>query len=228
MFPLRRTSKEPQIDWPALLALLEDDDRRATVARLAPSEGRESFLTALRRIDRALVNETLTAGRRLDTASALVQRPTIAVAGMLNSGKTSLVSSFLSPVGRQRTLRGTSNREGTHRFVLWLPQSWRQDLELWSLLVQRIGDALGQPPEELAEDPAEAAGQYNNRSGDSAKLAVVLLATDPGLDEIGVGLLDCPDIVSDEELGLGSPELRRELLGRAATLSSAFLIVTDA
>jgi len=156
MFPLRRTSKEPQIDWPALLALLEDDDRRATVARLAPSEGRESFLTALRRIDRALVNETLTAGRRLDTASALVQRPTIAVAGMLNSGKTSLVSSFLSPVGRQRTLRGTSNREGTHRFVLWLPQSWRQDLELWSLLVQRIGDALGQPPEELAEDPAEA------------------------------------------------------------------------
>jgi len=228
MFPLRRTPKEPDIDWPALLALLEDDDRRATIARLAPTPGRESYLASLRRMQSSTVSETLTAGRRLDTSSRLVDRPTIAVAGMLNSGKTSLVSSFLSPAGQRRTLRGTSNREGTHRFVLWLPQSWRQDVELWSLLVSRIGDSLGHPPEDLAEDPVEAAAQYNNRSGDPAQLAVALLATDPALDEIGVGLLDCPDIVSDEELGLGSPEQRKALLGRAATLCSAFLIVTDA
>lgn len=228
MFPLRRSSKEPDTDWPALLALLEDDDRRATVARLAPSEGRESYLTALRRIEPSIVKETMTVGRRLDTASQLVGRPTVAVAGMLNSGKTSLVSSFLSPVGQARTLRGTSNREGTHRFVLWLPQSWRKDVELWSLLIERIGEALGGPPEELADDPQEAAAQYNNRTGDASLLSVALLATDPGLDEAGVGLLDCPDIVSDEELGLGSPEERKALLGRAATLCSAFLIVTDA
>lgn len=228
MFPLRRSSKEPDIDWPALLALLEDDDRRATVARLAPTEGRESYLTALRRIEPAIVRESLTTGRRLDTASKLVGRPTVAVAGMLNSGKTSLVSAFLSPAGQARTLRGTSNREGTHRFVLWLPQSWREDVELWSLLIERIGEALGQPPEELATDPDQAAAQYNNQAGDASLLSVVLLATDPGLDEAGVGLLDCPDIVSDEELGLGSPERRRNLLGRAATLCSAFLIVTDA
>ncbi len=228
MFPLRRTPKEPEIDWPALLGLLEDDDRRAAIARLAPVPGRESYLTALRRMRSPVVTETLAAGRRLDTASRLVDRPTIAVAGMLNSGKTSLVSTFLSPRGQQRTLRGTSNREGTHRFVLWLPESWRSDVDLWSLLVSRIGDSLGQPPENLADDPVAAAAQYNNRAGDESQLAVVLLATDPGLDEVGVGLLDCPDIVSDEELGLGSPARRKELLGRAATLCSAFLIVTDA
>ncbi len=228
MFPLRRTTKEPEVDWPALLGLLEDDDRRGAVARLAPIVGRESYLMALRRMHSSIVAETLTAGRRLETASRLVERPTIAVAGMLNSGKTSLVSSFLSSAGQQRTLRGTSNREGTHRFVLWLPHSWRLDVELWSLLVSRIGEALGHPPENLAADPAEAAAQYNNRSGDQSRLAVALLATDPALDDVGVGLLDCPDVVSDEELGLGSPELRKELLGRAATLCSAFLIVTDA
>ncbi|EMI56541.1 hypothetical protein [Rhodopirellula sallentina] len=228
MFPLRRSTKEPEIDWPALLALLEDDDRRATIARLAPTPGRESYLTALRRMQSSVVAETLTAGRRLDTAGRLVDRPTIAVAGMLNSGKTSLVSSFLSPAGQARTLRGTSNREGTHRFVLWLPQSWRDDVELWSLLVSRIGDSLGHPPEDLSENPDQAASQYNNRSGDHSQLSVALLATDPALDELGVGLLDCPDIVSDEELGLGSPKERKELLGRAATLCSAFLIVTDA
>ncbi|MCC9657927.1 hypothetical protein [Rhodopirellula halodulae] len=228
MFPLRRSTKDSSVDWPALLSLLEDDDRRAAVARIAPNEGRESYLTALRRIDTTLSQSTLASGRRLHTASKLIDRPTIAVSGMLNSGKTSLVSSFLSPAGRRRTLRGTSNKDGTHRFVLWLPQSWRADVELWSLLITRIGDSLGNSPEELSLDPEIAATQYNNRDGDETLLSVPLLATDPGLDEVGVGLLDCPDIVSDAEFGLGSPEERRELLGRAATLCSAFLIVTGA
>ncbi len=228
MFPLRRSTKDSSVDWPALLSLLEDDDRRAAVSRIAPSEGRESYLTALRRIETAQSQATLAAGRRLHTASKLIDRPTIAVSGMLNSGKTSLVSSFLSEAGQRRTLRGTSNRHGTHRFVLWLPQSWRSDVELWSLLITRIGDSLGNAPEELSLDPDIAAEQYNNRDGDASLLSVPLLGTDPGLDEVGVGLLDCPDIVSDEEFGLGSPEQRRELLGRAATLCSAFLIVTGA
>ncbi|MEO9930963.1 hypothetical protein [Rhodopirellula bahusiensis] len=228
MFPLRRSTKDSSVDWPALLSLLEDDDRRAAVSRIAPSEGRESYLTALRRIETAQSQATLAAGRRLHTASKLIDRPTIAVSGMLNSGKTSLVSSFLSPAGQRRTLRGTSNRHGTHRFVLWLPQNWRSDVELWSLLITRIGDSLGNAPEELSLDADVAAEQYNNRDGDASLLSVPLLATDPGLDEVGVGLLDCPDIVSDAEFGLGSPEQRRELLGRAATLCSAFLIVTGA
>ena len=96
----------------------------------------------------------LTAGRQLYTATKLIDRPTVAVAGMLNSGKTSLVANFLSEHGRTRTLRGSNNDQGTHRFVLWLPEAWRADDELWGLLMSRIGDVVGQAPEMLADDPA--------------------------------------------------------------------------
>ncbi len=76
--------------------------------------------------------------------------------------------------------------------------------------------------------PPHAHAQYNNQAGQADALAVPLVATDPKLDEVGIGLLDCPDIVSDEAFGLGSPEARRELLGKAATLCSAFIVVTSA
>ena len=178
--------------------------------------------------NQSLADDLLAAGRKFDTAARLGDWPTIAVAGMLNGGKTTLVSTFLSPAGRQRTLRGASNAEGTHRFVLWLPESWRGKSDLWELLLQRIGDAVGGAVEMLADDVAGAHRQYNNDGGDAETLRVPLVATDPALDEFGVGLLDCPDIVSDEAFGLGSPQQRRELLGRAATLCSAFLVVASA
>ncbi|MEM9643409.1 MAG: hypothetical protein AAF989_00335 [Planctomycetota bacterium] len=228
MFGIRRTPEENAVDWPSLIALLEDDDRRAAVEVIAPVDRRESFLTSLRRMNPELADEVCAAGRQLHSASALVRRPTVAVAGMLNSGKTSLVSSFLSPVGRRRTLRGTGNNQGTHRFVLWLPEAWKNDVELWGLLLSRIADALGHPPEMLSDEPDVAHQQYNNQVGDSEALAVPLVATDRALNDAGIGLLDCPDIVSDAELGLGSPEERREFLGKAATLCSAFLVVTSA
>ncbi len=225
---MRRNHEEESIDWPSLQSLLEDDDQRAIVKREFPTEGRESFLAATRRIDDETARNVLAAGRQYNSASKLVGYPTLAIAGMLNSGKTSLVATFLSEKGRLRTLRGYSNDEGTHRFVLWLPTAWRADPDLWGLLMSDLGDAVGMAPEMLAEDPAEAHQQYNNRSGDSGSLSIPLVATDPGLDETGIGLLDCPDIVSDEAFGLGSPEDRRELLGRAATFCSAFIVVSSA
>ncbi|MEM6978520.1 MAG: hypothetical protein AAF539_02560 [Planctomycetota bacterium] len=228
MFPLRRSNKTSAEVWPDVLALVEDDDRRAAVQQVAPQQRRESFLQALRRIEPQQAIETLAAGRRWHSADRLVDRPTVAVSGMLNSGKTSLVSTFLSPAGQRRTLRGTGNLEGTHRFVLWMPESWRDDVTLWSLLMSRISDCLGQAPESLADDPETASRQYNNRDGDASRLSIPLLATDPALDEAGLGLLDCPDIVSDAEFGLGTPEDRRRLLGRAARLCSAFVIVSSA
>lgn len=227
MFRFRPRESEP-IDWPSLHSLLEDDDRRAAIEMLHPKESRESFLNGLRRLDPALTQRLLAAGRQLHTASQLVDWPTVAIAGMLNSGKTSLVATFLSEAGRARTLRGANNAEGTHRFVIWLPQAWQNDAELWGLLISRIGEVVGQPPEMLAEDPEEAHHQYNNWGGDEHSLAVPLVATDQRLNSVGIGLLDCPDIVSDAAFGLGSPEVRRELLGRAATLCSAFLVVTSA
>jgi len=226
MFRIRGKEKEI-IEWSNLLALLEDDDQRAAVEMLHPQLRRESFLGALQRLDAGLCDRLLASGRQLNNAARLIDWPTVAVAGMLNSGKTSLVATFLSEDGRSRSLRGTSNAHGTHRFVIWLPSQWRKDAELWELLMQRIGDAVGQTPEPLADTVQEAHRQYNNEGGDSATLAIPLVATDPKLDELGIGLLDCPDIVSDEAFGLGSPQLRREVLGRAATLCSAFLVVTS-
>jgi hypothetical protein len=228
MFGLSRSHEIETIDWPSLQSLLEDDDQRAIIQREFPRAGRESFFHALRRIDETAAVKLMTAGRQLHTAVKLIDRPTVAVSGMLNSGKTSLVANFLSPLGRARTLRGANNDQGTHRFVLWLPQAWRVDDELWGLLMSRIGDVVGHAPEMLAESPTAAHAQYNNQAGDQDALAVPLVATDPQLDEIGIGLLDCPDIVSDEAFGLGSPAARRELLGKAATLCSAFIVVTSA
>ena len=227
MFRFRGKEQE-SIHWGDLLTLLEDDDQRAAVEMQYPHEKRESFLGALARLDGDLHERLLAAGRQFNSVSRLIDWPTVAVAGMLNSGKTSLVASFLSEEGQARSLRGTSNAQGTHRFVIWLPSQWREDAELWGLLMARIGDAVGSPPEPLAETAAEAHLQYNNRGGDSNTLAIPLVATDAKLNELGIGLLDCPDIVSDEAFGLGSPQMRREVLGRAATLCSAFMVVTSA
>lgn len=229
MFGIGRGSDTSSpIAWSQLLSLLEDDDRRAAVIRDYPESSRESFLMALRRVDGGTADAVLAAGRQLETAEPLSRYPTIAVAGMLNSGKTSLVATFLSPAGQQRTLRGDQNAQGTHRFVLWLPSLWQREPDVWSLLLRRIGEALGHPPEMLSTDPAEAHQQYNNLAGGEDALGIPLVATDPGLDHYGVGLLDCPDVVSDAAFGRGAPQQRRELLRRAAPLCSAFLVVTAA
>lgn len=230
MFGFRKSSEHDNArpDWVSLRTLLDDDSELAALEHVYPTHRRESFLSALQRIDPALATEIIAAGNRLQSATELIQHPVVAVAGMLNSGKTSLVSSFLSPKGRARTLRGVSNAQGTHRFVLWLPQRWKAESELWSLLLTRLAEALGSAPESLGETADEAHQQYNNRNRDAASVSVPLIATDPALDDVGIALLDCPDIVSDASLGLGSPEQRRQLLGRAATLCSAFLVVASA
>ena len=226
MFGFKRKHKTAPIDWPRLQALLEDDGRRAAVERLFPDPRNESFLSSLKRIDRETTADLLSLGRQVFHGARLAEYPTLAVAGMLNSGKTSLVAALLSPQGRARTLRGVANHQGTHRFVLWLPQKWRQTAELWQLMLEDFGDAVGHPPELLAESPEAAHEQYNNRTGGADALGVPLIATDPALDDLGIGLLDCPDIVSDEVFGVGSPERRRELLGKASTFCSAFLVIS--
>jgi hypothetical protein len=217
-----------EIRWSQLLPLLEDDDRRAAIQREFPQREHESFLWGLRRVDPEVAEQCIAAGRQLETATPLANFPTLAVAGMLNSGKTSLVTTFLGPAGRRRTLRGDNNSQGTHRFVLWLPASWQSDPEVWGLLLRRIGEALGHAPEMLHDEPERAFAQYNNQGGGVDALSVPLVATDPGLDEHGVGFLDCPDIVSDAAFGRGAPETRRDLLRKAASLCSGFIVVTGA
>ncbi|MEZ6092244.1 MAG: hypothetical protein R3C05_30445 [Pirellulaceae bacterium] len=214
------------IQWPTVRQLLEDDRSTPAIDAYFPQTKTLSFAEALRQLDAQRWTEIQSSGRRLEVASQLADFPIIAIAGMLNSGKTSLVASFLGERGRQRSLRGESNDAGTHRFVLWLPESWRGDAEVWGLLLSRLGEALGQPPQMLSDDPDEAHRQYNNSEGVADALAIPLVATDPRLDEARVGLLDCPDIVTSETFGRGALAVRKALLKRAATLCSAFVIVS--
>lgn len=140
--------------------------------------------------------------------SSTTPSPILAVCGLLNSGKSSLVAGFLSDRGRQRVLVGLGDDAGTHRFVIWLPESWKANTALWNAAIDQIGQVFGQPPQILSDDPAVARRQYNglldkaeSDSGgatapDGQTFAEPLIATDPMLDELGVGLMDCPDIQS--------------------------------
>ena len=129
MFGFGKTRDEQHVRWAQLLPLLEDDDQRAAAERLYPNPGRESFLTALRRIDPQAAEGVLAAGRQLERAAPLAEQPTVAIAGMLNSGKTSLVARFVhstfsdsyhSTVGVKidtRTLEPASGKQT--KLVIW-------------------------------------------------------------------------------------------------------------
>lgn len=173
----------------------------------------------------------------LQLSTAIGRCPILALTGQLNAGKSSLLASYLSPPNRLRVLRGTSNHSGTHRFVLWLPNVWRENSDLLSVLIGLITKLFGHAPEDLAEDPQQAAAQYNaHYSTDAAHalLQVPLIAYDAQLDKLQLGLLDCPDIqtgfisaaVSDSQLApVELAHSRQRQLSHIGRLCSAFIIV---
>ena len=185
--------------------------------------------------------------------------PIVAVLGMLNAGKSSLVATFLSASkgsGAERVLIGSANTEGTHRFVLWLPESWRSNSVIWGFLSKRLTEVFGCEPEELAESPEQAAEQYNDlsmrqvldasgRLVTRGALEVPLVASDPQLDRLGIALMDCPDVqtglmsgwhsVSDpsrttrlDELSMAASQARFVVLERSALVCSAYIVVLPA
>ncbi len=161
----------------------------------------------------------------------LAEFPIIGVLGMLNSGKSSLVQSFLGDEGQGRIPVGIGPSDGTQRFVFWLPEAWR-DGEVRQHLEKLIEDNFGAPPELLGEDRAEARRQYN----DVNRFTVPMIAFDSGLNQRQVAFLDCPDIqremvgesVADEsgEMAMVS-QPRKAVLERAAELCAAFIIVAE-
>ncbi|MBU6237070.1 MAG: hypothetical protein KGQ51_04510 [Planctomycetes bacterium] len=194
--------------------------------------------------------------------------PIVAVLGMLNAGKSSLVATFLGPSEpdkspsenpirhidqRRRVLIGSANNEGTHRFVLWLPDSWRTQTEVWGFVTRQLESVFASGCEMLSDDPVEAAKQYNDMaprmirdaSGKSIQrqpIEIPLIATDPNLDRLGIALMDCPDIQTGlvapsststpitryEEASARAAETRFEVLSKAAIICSAFLVVLPA
>ncbi len=162
---------------------------------------------------------------RIESTMELASCPILGVAGMLNSGKTSIVASFLSREGRKRVLRGIAPKCGTQRFVFWLPEVWRENEQLWDALLGEIQHLFGGRLDFLKVDPEEAHKQYNQTSGETDLLGVPLVATDPNLSKLAI--LDCPDVQRPDTHSTKehTAETRKEFLKQAAPICSAFLFV---
>ncbi len=230
--------------WQTLTKLWREPE--AGLSRTFPSAARK--LSLLEGLCDAEVGSPATAesGRELATrVSGLLEQlelfasisrcPIVALAGQLNAGKSSLLASYLSPANRPRVLRGTSNHAGTHRFVLWLPKVWWDDPNLLNVLIGFITSLFGHAPERLNDDPQLAAKQYNDSGQAVASLHVPLIAYDEQLDNLRLGLLDCPDIqtgfvsAAADTMTTAPAELasaRQQQLSRIGRLCSAFVVVS--
>lgn len=146
-----------------------------------------SALEALRRLDG-------TQAERLERDAEFVRHfarlPIVAVAGLKNAGKSTLISSFLTPENRERIPRGLEIKQGTQRFTLWLPARWEREAGLLQRLKSRLAGVFGHAAEALAADPVEAIRQQTQSDG----MDRPLLAFDTALDDPGIALVDCPDI----------------------------------
>lgn len=262
---------------PQLVSELDVLIRRTSVARSLSGSPKSSFLDLLRdseegsRRSRASVlndsflatelSEALEQARVLSTAPAC---PIVAVLGMLNAGKSSLVATFLSSGGtdagrdsdeyRSRVLIGSANSEGTHRFVLWLPESWRSHAGFWEFIHERLTAIFGCDCEALSSDSSVASKQYNDISprmitssnGEMEQrnpIEIPLVAFDPSLDRLGIALMDCPDVQTGlMDRGIDVPvqssrydeasavvaNSRFAVLTRAARICSASIVVLPA
>lgn len=205
------------------------DDTRPLLHQRWPTPTSWAFSAAVRQVSGAEAEANLRrTGRQLLTLHTFAKRPIVAVAGMLNAGKTSLVARFLSEQGRARAPRGLRVAAGTQRFVLWLPHSWQQDAELWQAVQAHVHEVFGAPPELLHTDPQQAHAQYGGAGAVLAHFGVPLLATDPKLDNLGLAFLDCPDVQRPhgDKSGSMMGSVRLSALGRAARLCSAFFVVS--
>ncbi len=163
--------------------------------------------------------------RAMGLAEAVLDNPIVAVAGLNDQGKSSLVASFLSPAGAGRVLRGTKSAQATYRFTLWLPASWGADMQLRAVLDKALACVFGHALEPLPEDAAAAFKAQNANDA----LHIPLVAWDERLDELGLALLDCPDIQKRPPgAAEGSPDCRYEVLKKAGTLCAASIIIAKA
>ncbi len=158
----------------------------------------------------------------LVTKHELIERfgviPIVAVVGLLNSGKSSLLASFLSERNRCRVLRGVKQREGSQRFTLWIPDLWKEDAPFHAKLFDLLARVFEADPEPLDEDPEEARRQQNALD----RLHRPLVATDPALSGYQLSLLDCPDIQRAEAPG---DRDRHGMVSKCAEICAAIFVV---
>jgi hypothetical protein len=180
----------------------------------------------------------------LDTSARC---PILAITGLLNAGKSSLLASFLSHRSQRRVLIGSENDAGTHRFILWFPANWKSDTAVRQILDQQIHTIFGCSAEPLSEDLDVSRRQYNGQLIDtdvqtSDPMNVPLIAWDTNLDEANVALMDCPDIqtglsvdssildhsLNAAEQATAAADRRAGILARVIRMCSAFLVVVNA
>jgi hypothetical protein len=149
--------------------------------------------------------------------------PLVAIAGLINSGKSSLVASFLSDAGRRRVLRGMHSREGTQRFTLWAPAAWENDAPFRSRLDEMLTRVFHHAPEPLGADPESASEQQRAKGA----LSVPLMAFDTALDAHQIGLLDCPDIQRPQPGEEAGTNARLEALAAAGEICAGVIVVVD-
>ncbi len=147
--------------------------------------------------------------------------PIVAVAGLINSGKSSLVAAFLSSGGRERVLRGEDKRHGTQRFTLWLPAAWRTNAAFLDRLETTVARVFGHAAEPLKLEPAEALAQQR----EVGSLHVPLLAFDRDLDRLGIALFDCPDIQRAQPDEPAGANVRLEVLRAAGEICAGVILV---
>lgn len=148
--------------------------------------------------------------------------PIVAVAGLINSGKSSLVSAFLSAESRLRVLRGLTSRHGTQRFTLWAPRSWQEDAAFRARLDEMLTRVFRHAPEPLSELPETAHTQQRAQES----LSVPLLAFDSALDTHGIALLDCPDTQRPQQGEAAGTNARLDALAAAGEICAGVIVIT--
>jgi hypothetical protein len=187
------------------------------VEQIWPVAGELAALEALRTRNREQAGRL---ERDFDFNRHFARLPIVAVAGLKNAGKSTLIASFLTAENRKRIPRGLARDRGTQRFTLWLPASWEADVNLLPQIKSRLADVFGHAVEALAADGAEAIRQQTLQGG----MERPLLAFDAALDSAGIALLDCPDI----ETAHGDSRetnARLEMLARARDFCAGVIIV---
>jgi len=165
--------------------------------------------------------------RRLQLSAEFV--PIVGVLGGKNAGKTTLVQQFLSSENQPRALVGDDPGQGTNRFVVWAPESWRDDRDKNDWMQNWIATGFGQKPEILPEDPIAAQKCTHALDNQGILLDTPLLGFDKNLDALHMALLDCPDMEVPHGLLSETVEeataIRVRALRKSSRICSAFFLV---
>jgi len=149
----------------------------------------------------------------------------IGVIGGKNAGKSSWVSGFLSEPGRKRILTGERFKEGTQRFVFWLPQDLENEASFVTFFHNLLASLFDEKAEILPEDPEHAHEAYTRRNC----MHKPIIAYDSQLNGLGLAFLDTPDFQTAMDTGLKQPtsHIRLQWIERVSKLLQCVIFIVS-